>query len=166
MTRPGRVIAVVLVMAVVVLSGCQRPPTSTSASTAAPDAAGSSAAPATPVAPDEQDWAVGGEPAPVSPDAQRTAERFVRAWARPGLSPAAWLAGVRPYAAPGYAALLDTVDPANVPADAVLGQARVVQSTTQRVDFDVPTNAGTIRVTCVHQGTRWLVLSVQGPQPS
>ena len=41
---------------------------------------------------------------------------FVARWARPQLNASDWLAALRPRAVPAYAALLATVDPANVPA--------------------------------------------------
>ncbi|MFG3701550.1 hypothetical protein ACGF5C_27110 [Micromonospora sp. NPDC047620] len=94
------------------------------------------------------------------PAAVTAALRFVRAWARPDLPAGSWLAGVRPYAVPAYADLLATVEPANVPATRVTGVERVVTATAQRVDVDVSTDAGVLRVVCVRSGARWLVATL------
>jgi hypothetical protein len=102
--------------------------------------------------------------APPAPAAQTTAEAFVRAWAYPDLPAAAWLAGVTPYAAPGYATLLRTVDPATIAARTVTGPGAAVVSTSAVNVYAVPTDAGTLLVTCNLLNGRWLVTSVQ-PQP-
>lgn len=168
MTRPGRTARVVLVTAVVVLSGCSPDPGPASPVRPAPIPATTSTAPEGSdhqhVDPDHQDGVIGAVPAPVDAAARRAAQQFVTAWARPRLSAEAWLTGVRSRATPGYAALLETVDPANIPAHTVLGPARVVLSTQHRADFDVPTDAGPIRVTCVLQGSQWLIATIGAPQ--
>lgn len=102
--------------------------------------------------------------APPALAAQTTAEAYVRAWAHPDLPASSWLAGVTPYAAPGYAALLRTVDPGNIPAHAVTGPSAAVVSTTVVNVYAVPTDAGTLLVTCNLLNGWWLVTGVQ-PQP-
>ncbi|MFI7510860.1 hypothetical protein ACIBSS_28980 [Micromonospora aurantiaca] len=67
---------------------------------------------------------------------------------------------MRPYAVPAYADLLATVDPTNVPATRVTGAEPVVTATAQRVDVDVSTDAGVLRVVCVRSGARWLVATL------
>ena len=102
--------------------------------------------------------------APSTPAAAATlavAEAFVVAWARPALHPVAWLAGVRPYVTDDYAAMLSTVDPSNVPARVVTGPATVVSSNTAVAVFDVPTDAGGMRVTCVLRGDGWRVSTLR-----
>jgi hypothetical protein len=94
----------------------------------------------------------GGLYVPTGGHADRAAARevavaFVTAWARPTLAPGPWWDGVARYAEPGYAKLLRTVDPANVPADRVTGTARVVSSEPGLMVFDVPTGTGTCQVT-------------------
>jgi hypothetical protein len=79
--------------------------------------------------------------------ARRTAVGFATAWARPDLAAGPWWQGVAVYAEPGYARLLRSVDPANVPANRVTGAARVVSEDSGLVVVDVPTDAGTCRVT-------------------
>ena len=168
MTRPGRTAAVVLVTAVVVLSGCSADPASTRPAGPAPVPASVSAQPEghhhDHVDPDHHDGVAGAVPAPVNAAARRAAQQFVTAWARPGLSSEAWLAGVHSRATPGYAALLEAVDPANIPAHTVLGPARPVLSTQNRADFDVPTDAGPMRVMCVLQDSQWLIATIEAAQ--
>jgi hypothetical protein len=80
-------------------------------------------------------------------NAVRVAERFTAAWARPELGAQTWWRGVAAYAEPGYAALLRTVEPSNVPAHRVTGAGRSVRVDGGVVVVDVPTDAGTCRVT-------------------
>ncbi|GIH18958.1 hypothetical protein [Rugosimonospora africana] len=87
------------------------------------------------------------------------ARRFAAAWSRPNLDAQTWLAGVRVYTAPHYAALLASVDPANVPATTVTGPPTPVSSTTVVLVVDVPTDAGTLRVTCDDMAGQWLVVT-------
>lgn len=91
-----------------------------------------------------------------------TVLRFVHAWARPGLDQQVWYPGVRGLATPAYARMLATVDPANVPAHLVTGALVVRTSTPQELIADAPTDAGTVRVTAVAAGGRWLVATVIG----
>ncbi|MFG1777661.1 hypothetical protein [Micromonospora sp. NPDC049048] len=98
------------------------------------------------------------------PAAAATATRFVARWARPDLPAAQWRADVRRYAVPGYADLLDTVDPANVPATRITAPARVVTTTPDRAEVDVGTDAGVLRVVCVSDGQRWLVATLGMPK--
>jgi hypothetical protein len=80
-------------------------------------------------------------------EAAEVATGFTTAWARPSLAPELWWRGVSRYAEPGYARLLHTVDPANVPATRVTGTARVVTTEAGLVVLDVPTDTGLCRVT-------------------
>jgi hypothetical protein len=79
--------------------------------------------------------------------ATRVATAYATAWARPDLRATSWWRGVARYAEPGYADLLRSVEPANVPASRVTGAARVVRAAAGVVVVDVPTDAGTCRVT-------------------
>ncbi|SBT40689.1 hypothetical protein GA0070621_1029 [Micromonospora narathiwatensis] len=98
------------------------------------------------------------------PAAVATATRFVARWARSDLPTAQWRADVRLYAVPGYADLLDTVDPANVPATRITAPGRIVTATQERAEVDVGTDAGVLRVVCVRDGQRWLVATVGMPE--
>ncbi|MCG5466737.1 hypothetical protein MED01_005779 [Micromonospora sp. MED01] len=108
----------------------------------------------------DPDGVLPATPGTADPAAVTTALRFVRAWARPDLPAESWLAGVRPYAVPAYADLLATVEPANVPAARVTGAGRAAAATAQRVDVDVSTDAGVLRVVCVRSDARWLVATL------
>ncbi|WP_156313062.1 hypothetical protein [Micromonospora sp. HK10] len=98
------------------------------------------------------------------PAAAAAATRFVAQWARPDLPAGQWRADVRPYAVRGYADLLDTVDPANVPATRITAPGRVVTTTPGRAEVDVGTDAGVLRVVCVRDGQRWLVATLGMPK--
>ncbi|WFE47665.1 hypothetical protein [Verrucosispora sp. WMMD1129] len=131
-----------------------------------PPAATSSSGPAAqasrlPADPDGVGSTATARPEPATLDA---ATRFVRAWARPHLPAERWLADLQPLAVAGYADLLATVDPANVPARRVTGAGRVATAIDGRVDVDVPTDAGPLRVAVVREGTRWLVATI-APEP-
>ncbi len=150
-----------------VAAGCGgtagEPSPSGSATTGAgPSAYASPLAPATelPPPPNGDDGPGTSTSAPPSPNARSTAEAFARAWARPNLRADAWLAGVQPLAAPGYARLLATVDPANIPARTVTGPTSVISATTAVNVFAVPTDAGILQVTCGLHGDKWLVTTV------
>ncbi|MFI5496592.1 hypothetical protein [Actinoplanes sp. NPDC051859] len=93
--------------------------------------------------------------------ALRTADAYVRAWARPDLDSARWLAGVAPYTAPRYRALLSTVDPRHIPARTVTGPPTTVRTEPTVIVADVPTDAGAVRVSCEPVDGRWLVTTVE-----
>ncbi len=101
--------------------------------------------------------------APPAPQALAVADAYVRAWARPDLDAATWLAATTRYATPQYGELLATVDPTHVPARRVTGPPTAVSSTTVVVVVDVPTDAGAVRVTCTNVAGRWLVATVDPP---
>ncbi|MFF3867060.1 hypothetical protein [Micromonospora sp. NPDC001898] len=110
--------------------------------------------------PADPDGVLPATPSAADAAAVDAAMRFVRAWARPDLPADRWLSGVRPYAVSAYADLLATVEPANIPATQVTGRGQVVAATAERVDIDVRTDAGVLRVRCVRDGARWLVATV------
>ena len=148
--------ATLLVLAMLLAAGC------TSRTTGAPAPQASSPPAVTPRAdmlPDP-DGVLPTRSTAADPAAAATATRFVARWARPDLPAAQWRADVRPYAVPAYADLLDTVDPANVPATRITTPARVVTTTPERAEVDVGTDAGVLRVVCVRHGQRWLVATL------
>lgn len=100
-------------------------------------------------------------PAAVPAAAVNAAVSFAGAWARPDLPADRWREDITVLATTEYATLLRTVDPANVPATRIVGQAVPRESTTLRVTVDVPTDAGTLTVFCVAPHGRWVVASVQ-----
>ena len=127
-----------------------------------PDSAGVSWPPAPSASGDTEDGP--NPPVPVlAPGAATDAAlRFVQAWARPGLAQPAWFAGVRDLVTPAYARLFASTDPANVPAHLVTGGQTVRSSTSTVLVTDVPTDAGSVRVTLTRVDGRWLVATVAG----
>ncbi|MDR7277664.1 hypothetical protein [Catenuloplanes atrovinosus] len=128
--------------------------------TQAVDAGGHLTESAGPPAPDA-DGLAAPLPTAVPAAAVDAATRFADAWARPHLPADRWREDVAALATAEYATMLRTVDPANVPATRITGQAWPRESTTLRVVVDVPTDAGTLRLVCVASHGRWLVATVQ-----
>lgn len=90
--------------------------------------------------------------------APKVALAFARAWVRRERPAAQWLAAVRPLCEPGFAKLMATVDPANVPASRVTGVAQVVVApAVGTAQYRVPTDAGALLVTVTSLRGRWLV---------
>ncbi|MEU4239684.1 hypothetical protein [Actinoplanes sp. NPDC026619] len=115
--------------------------------------------------PGDEDGAGTAPSAPAAPAAVSAAVGYVTAWARPGLARDSWYAAVRDLVIAQYARLLADTDPATVPARSVTGAARVLTSTTAVVVAAVPTDAGTVEVTVVNSGDRWLVATARPAQP-
>lgn len=82
-------------------------------------------------------------------DCREAASAFTRAWARPNLPQAEWLAGLTPYAAGPLRAQLATSDPARVPATRVLTDPKPVTGATKGEAFRVVTDAGPVIVRTV-----------------
>lgn len=159
MTHP-RSAGTSLALAVFLVAGCSSP---TPRAPAAPDTSTPAAPAVTGLLPDPD----GVQPTPstaADPAAVATATKFAARWARPHVPAARWRAEVRPYAVPAYADLLDTVDPANVPATRTTAPGRVVTATPDRTEVDIGTDAGVLRVVCVRNGTRWLVATLSMPR--
>lgn len=92
--------------------------------------------------------------------AAKTATGFVTHWLRPpeGTSTQEWMRPLLPYVMPGVVVNLETIAPANIPATAVTGTARVVSNDAGVAKVDVPTDAGVIRVTVIASPEgQWLV---------
>ncbi|MFC7597679.1 hypothetical protein ACFQU3_20365 [Terrabacter sp. GCM10028922] len=104
-----------------------------------------------------------GTPAPAVPSgAQEAASGFVTAWARPSVPAEQWLAGVRGYLAPDLERSMSYTDPTRIPASKVIGPARMVHVLPDATgaSFEVPTDAGPIRVEVVLVEGRWLASDV------
>lgn len=97
--------------------------------------------------------------APPDPEAIAVAEKWARAWVDhpKGISTKEWLKGLKPYTTEEYLGVMESVDPANVPADKVTGEPEVFVSYTSSVDVDVPTDGPTIRITVVSTDSGWRV---------
>ncbi|GIM89827.1 hypothetical protein [Paractinoplanes toevensis] len=155
MTRRGLLLTLAAALAV---AGCSTGPVP------APPAAVSTPANPAPE-PNDEDGAGTAPSAPTAPGAVRAAVGYVTAWARPGLAHDPWYAAVRDLVVAQYARLLVDTDPATVPAASITGPARVLTSTTAVVVVAVPTDAGTVDVTVVNSGGRWLVATARPAQP-
>ncbi len=86
------------------------------------------------------------------------------AWARPSLPADQWLAGVRGYLAPELERSMSYTDPAQIDATTVTGPARMVHLLPNgtAASFEVPTDAGVIRVELALVEGRWLATDI-GP---
>ncbi|MFG3423360.1 hypothetical protein [Micromonospora sp. NPDC048063] len=104
----------------------------------------------------------GDERAPVAPppaaQAPRVVAAFAVAWARPDLPEDVWWQRVAPHCEEGFAAVLRTVDPAQVPATQVTGRPAAKQAPKDGAAvYEVPTDAGTLTVTLAAVNGRWAV---------
>ena len=107
-----------------------------------------------------------GTPGPAVPavpsGAQEAASGFVTAWARPSVPAQQWLAGVQGYLAPELERSMSYTDPTRIPASKVIGAARMVHLLPDATgaSFEVPTDAGAMRVEVVLVEGRWLASDV------
>ncbi|MBC9822872.1 hypothetical protein [Terrabacter sp. MAHUQ-38] len=104
-----------------------------------------------------------GTAAPAVPaGAQEAASGLVTAWARPTLPAEQWLAGVRGYLTPDLERSMAYTDPSRIPASKVAGPATMVHVAPDgtAASFEVPTNAGAIRVEVVQIKGRWLATDI------
>ncbi|WP_448073299.1 hypothetical protein [Georgenia yuyongxinii] len=92
--------------------------------------------------------------------AQARAVEFMTAFARPDLPADQWLAGIQPLMAPEARETYAAVDPAQVPASALTGEAAVRDGTSPYIATAVVgTNAGdyTVTLSRTADGEPWLV---------
>ncbi len=146
-------IRLTLLAATVTAAGACTAPGTEPAST--PDGAGPTTVTATVAA--GHDGVVRRPTVPPPVAAIQVAARFAHAWAHHDRSARAWWLRVAPYCEPGYADLLRSVDPANIPATEIIGQPVATSSTDRLVSFDIITNAGVLGVTVAKIDRRWLV---------
>lgn len=86
--------------------------------------------------------------------ATAVAGAFVRAWSSDG-SRDAWYAAMEPWASSELLRALASTDPAQVPADRVTGDARLVSSAKTSATVLVPTDGGDVLVTLSASGGGW-----------
>lgn len=99
-------------------------------------------------------------------DALDTAERAMRAFARPGEDAATWWSELEPLLTHAAAVAYEGTDPANVPASAVTGAASLEdESTPYLAPVSVATDAGVYVVLLVREGAGapWLVERLTPP---
>lgn len=100
-------------------------------------------------------------------DALETARAAMTAFARPGVGRATWWADLGPLLSPAAATAYVGVDPANVPARAVTGDATLTEeSSTYLAPVAVPTDVGAYLVLLSRQGqgSLWLVERITPPE--
>jgi hypothetical protein len=92
-------------------------------------------------------------------EALTAAERWARAWVRPaeGTSARQWLDGLRPLTTEEYLGVLSGVDPENIPATEVVGEAEAVRVADRNVQVEVETDVLTLRVLVVDTEVGWRV---------
>lgn len=86
--------------------------------------------------------------------ATAVASAFVRAWSSDG-SRDAWYAAMGPWASPELLRSLASTDPAQVPADRVTGDGRLISSAKSSATVLVPTDGGDVLVTLTASGGAW-----------
>ena len=105
-------------------------------------------------------------PAPPSPStaapdpaALDVAVRWTTAWANhpAGVSTYQWLQGMRPYTTEEYMTIMESIDPANVPATKVTGPATAISSVAGSIDVRVPTDSGPLAITLIKTDAGWRV---------
>lgn len=100
---------------------------------------------------------------PARPYAPPAALDAARAWAQAwvthpeGITSEQWTEQLRPYTTADYLPQLRSVDPANVPADAVTGNPLPVSASGGSIMVDVPTNGAVLRLRMVRGVQGWLV---------
>lgn len=100
-------------------------------------------------------------PSTAAPDPQALdiAVRWTTAWANhpAGVSTYQWLQGMRPYTTEEYMTIMESIDPANVPATKVTGPATAISAVAGSIDVRVPTDGGPLAVTLIKTGDGWRV---------
>ncbi|MCE3555523.1 hypothetical protein LWC33_29265 [Pseudonocardia sp. RS11V-5] len=149
---------VVVVVAARVAAAANVPHSLTTAAAPTPAASSSVPAPST-QAPPPATMAPLAEPS--SPRA--VAEQFAQLWASPDTPSSQWLKQLQPLATEEYGSVILTqVNPANVPARAVAGPARVVSQSADSATVTVPLDTLGIRIELVDVGGgTWRVSDVQ-----
>jgi hypothetical protein len=90
--------------------------------------------------------------------APAVAAGFAAAWVRRDLSAQQWLAAVTRWCEPGFARLLATTDPRNLPSSKVTGTPKAVRAPAGRTaEYTVSTDSGTLTVVLGDLQGRWRV---------
>lgn len=101
-------------------------------------------------------------PQPAAADPAQTetvgvATSWTAAWLTANrVTPAQWLAALKPYTTEEYLGLLSSVDPANVPQGAA-GRPTIVSAKTSSAIVNVPIGAATLRLSLIRAPGGWLV---------
>lgn len=169
--RTGRftVAIAVIVTAQALIAGCASgdptaaPVTAGAAPSAVVDATASpfinpsASAPASVEPPGTDDHAEPTAAAPAA-DAPAAAAGFAAAWVRRDLPAQQWLAGVTRWCEPGFAKLLATTDPRNLPSSKVTGKPKTVRKPADLgAEYTVSTDSGTLTVVLIDYRGEWRV---------
>jgi hypothetical protein len=95
--------------------------------------------------------------APAAAPPVKVADQFIRAWLRSQLSPEQWHAGITPYATAALTEKLSVVDPAGVPAERTMGEAKLIPRGAGSAAVSIPVDSGTVELRVVVVDGRWLV---------
>ncbi|WP_019854952.1 hypothetical protein [Actinopolyspora mortivallis] len=99
------------------------------------------------------------ESVPADPAGLDVVRQWVTRWSRTSedTTRQQWLDGLRPYTTSEFIGVMNTVDPANVPATEITGELRVDESTETSMRVRVPTDGPTLRVHVVRSEQGWRV---------
>lgn len=99
------------------------------------------------------------EPAPPDPAGLAVVDAWGRQWVEhpPGTTNGQWLNRLRPYTTDEFITQMTSIDPANVPANAVTGPVTAISSTETAMRVRLPTDAGIVEVRVVDSGQGWRV---------
>jgi hypothetical protein len=99
------------------------------------------------------------------PDASKgspvdVATSFVAAWATTDRGEAEWLAGMRPWTTTELVLSMSGIDPAQVPATKVTGDAALTATKGDTATVSVPTDGGRVAVELVRQSGAWKAVTL------
>lgn len=97
--------------------------------------------------------------APADPDALDVADSWGRAWVNhpEGTTAEEWLDELRPFTTEEQLTEMATVEPGNIGATKVTGDAEVVESFTSSVKVELPTDDGNLLITVIDTPDGWRV---------
>lgn len=98
-------------------------------------------------------------PAPPNPAGLSEAQVWAQQWVNhpPGTPKQQWMDRLRPHTTEEFLPVMDSVDPANVPATAVTGPPSAMESTATSMDVRLPTNSGDLKIQVISTPQGWRV---------
>lgn len=104
-------------------------------------------------------------PRTAAPDAAalKVAKKWAQAWVNhpKGVSSEEWIEGLAPYTTEEYLPVIESVDPANVPATKVTGEPKATASYTKSVEVQIPTDGPKLQISVVRTHEGWRVAQYQ-----
>jgi hypothetical protein len=97
--------------------------------------------------------------APPAPEALQVAKAWATAWVNhpAGITSQQWVKGLAPYTTDEYLPVMNSVDPANVPASRVTGEPTAKVSYTSSAQVLVPTDGGELEISVIRTPAGWRV---------